>query len=130
MKAIGRAFAVGAGDMDHRRQAPLRMIERGEHTLDAVKREIDPLGMQRQQPRQHGVDGAGAGCALTSSPARAPASARRCGAGGRLGQQPAEIGDGRAQLMAMHHHVDHAVIAQIFGASGIRPAASRGWSAR
>ena len=33
----------------------------------------------------------------------------------RLRQQPAQSRDGRAQVVAMHHHVDHAVVAQIFG---------------
>ena len=44
----GRSLAVGAGDMDHRRQPPLRMIERGKEPLDAIERQIDALGMQRQ----------------------------------------------------------------------------------
>ena len=111
----GRAFAVGAGDMDHRRQPPLRMIERGQQPLDAVERQIDALGMQRQQPRQDGVDrrGVGAG-ALTSSRVRAPAARAARLARGRLGQEPAQLGDGRAQIVAMHHHIDHAVVAQIF----------------
>ena len=34
----------------------------------------------------------------------------------RLGQQPAQIGQRRAQLVAMHHHVHHAVLPEIFGA--------------
>ncbi len=34
----------------------------------------------------------------------------------RLGQQAAETGKRRAQIVAMHHHVDHAVLLQIFGA--------------
>jgi len=52
----GRALAVGAGNVNDRRQPPFRMIERGEQTLDPAKRQIDALGMQRQQPRQHGVE--------------------------------------------------------------------------
>ena len=52
----GRALAVGAGDMDDRRQLALGMAERGEHAPHAVERQIDPLGMQREQPRQNGVD--------------------------------------------------------------------------
>ncbi len=44
----GRALAVGAGDVDHRRQFALGMIECGEQPLDAVERQIDPLGMQRE----------------------------------------------------------------------------------
>ena len=48
----GRALAVGAGDVDDRRQPPLRMAERGEQPLDAAERQIDALGMQRQQARE------------------------------------------------------------------------------
>ena len=47
----GRALAVGAGDMDHRRQTAFGMTERREQALDAAERQIDPLRMQRQQPR-------------------------------------------------------------------------------
>ena len=36
------------------------------------------------------------------------------GARRRLGQQPAEAGDGRAQIAAVHHHVDHAVGQKVF----------------
>ena len=41
----GGAFAVGAGDMNNRRQTPLRMIERSQNELHAVEPEVDPLGM-------------------------------------------------------------------------------------
>src|SRR5436309_7300410 len=34
----------------------------------------------------------------------------------RLGQQPAQIRDGRPQMMAMDDHIDHAVLLEIFGA--------------
>src|SRR5580692_1718083 len=34
----------------------LRMVERSKNVLHAVEREVDPLGMQRQEPRQHGVE--------------------------------------------------------------------------
>ena len=44
----GRALAVGAGDMNHRRQMPLRMIERVEDARHPIEPEIDALGMQRQ----------------------------------------------------------------------------------
>ena len=52
----GRALAVGAGDMDDRRQPPLRMAERVEHAPHPVERQVDALGMQRQQPRHDGID--------------------------------------------------------------------------
>ena len=47
-KCDGRALAVGAGDVDRRRQPPLRMIERGEDARHAIEAEVDALGMQRQ----------------------------------------------------------------------------------
>ena len=119
----GRALAVGAGDMDHRRQMALRMIERGEDARHAIEPKVDALGMQREKPRQHGVDRRRARPLTrsrfgTSPEARALAPARESRlrrAGRRLGEEPAQSGDGGAQLVAMHDHVDHAVIAQIFG---------------
>jgi hypothetical protein len=42
--------------MDERRQVPLRMVECGKQALDAAERQIDALGMQRQQSRQDGAD--------------------------------------------------------------------------
>ncbi len=53
----GGALAVGAGDVDHRRQLAFGMIERGKQALHAIERQIDALGMQRGQPRDDGVDG-------------------------------------------------------------------------
>ena len=35
---------------------------------------------------------------------------------GRVGEQAAEPCDHRLQLMAMHHHIDHAVVAEILSA--------------
>ena len=52
----GRALAVGAGDMDHRRQPPLRIAERGQNAPHPLKRQIDALGMQLREPRDNGVD--------------------------------------------------------------------------
>ncbi len=74
----GRAFAVGAGDVDDRRQAPLRMIERGEKPLDAIERKIDALGMQRQEPRQHGVERRGLGLPIAHVTAGSGAGNARC----------------------------------------------------
>ena len=56
-----RTFAVGAGDMNQRRQLPLGMAERRQEPLDAIEREVDPLRMQRQQPRMNRADRGGAG---------------------------------------------------------------------
>ena len=50
-----RALAVGAGDMHHRRQAPLGMAERREQAFDAPERQIDRLRMQRLQPLKQRV---------------------------------------------------------------------------
>ena len=111
----GGAFAVGAGDMDERRQTPFGMTERREEALDALERQIDALGMQRQQPRVDGVD-----ADVSAGTRRGHAGAGRlkrgfAAAGRRLQQQPAKPGDGRAQIVAMHHHVDHAVGEQVLG---------------
>ncbi len=57
----GRALAVGPGHMDHRRQMPLRMAERRQQALDAIERQIDAFGMQRQQARLDGADRRSAG---------------------------------------------------------------------
>ena len=57
----GRTLAVGAGDMNHRRQLPLGMAERRQQPLDAIERQVDPLRMQRQQPRMNCADRDGAG---------------------------------------------------------------------
>src|SRR5262249_3430354 len=53
----GRALAVGPGDMECRRQPPLGMPERGEHAPHAIARPIDPVRMQRGEPRDGGLDG-------------------------------------------------------------------------
>ncbi len=53
----GRALAVGAGDMDDRRKIAFRMPDRREQPPNAIEREVDQLGMQRQEPRDDGIDG-------------------------------------------------------------------------
>ena len=55
-EGYGRALAIGAGNVDHRRQMPLRVIERVKDARHALEPEVDALGVQRQKPRQHGVD--------------------------------------------------------------------------
>ena len=52
-----RTFAVGAGDMDHRRQLALGVAELRQDARHPVKREIDQPGMQRLQPRDDVADG-------------------------------------------------------------------------
>ena len=51
----GRALAVGAGDVDHRRQAALGMAEVGHQRFDPVERQVDLARMQAEQPLQDGV---------------------------------------------------------------------------
>src|SRR5262249_42405169 len=52
----GRALAVGAGDMNHGREPPLRVAEPLQQLKHSIEREIDPLGMEREQPGNDGVD--------------------------------------------------------------------------
>ena len=47
----GRTLAVGAGDMDHRRQPAFGMAEPLQQPVHPLQIEIDALGMQRRQPR-------------------------------------------------------------------------------
>ena len=51
-----RTLAIGAGDVDHRRQLAFGMIEPIQQKLYAVEAEIDPLGMQRGQPRDQPIE--------------------------------------------------------------------------
>ena len=77
-----RTFAIGAGNVDQGRQAPFWIIESRKQSLDAAKRQVDALGMQRKQPRQDRVNGAGA--SLRSAHAEAGSGAGKlsscCGA--------------------------------------------------
>ncbi len=51
----GRSLAVGAGDVDHRRQAPFGMAEDGEQALDAAEGEVDDLGVEAGQAVEDAV---------------------------------------------------------------------------
>ena len=51
-----RTLAIGAGDVDHRRQLTFGMIEPLQQKLHAIEAEIDPLGMQRGQPRDQPIE--------------------------------------------------------------------------
>ena len=53
----GRALAVGASDMDRRRQLALGMAEVRENAPHPIERKIDPLRMQRGKPGDNGIDG-------------------------------------------------------------------------
>ena len=52
----GGTLAVGAGDVDDGRQPALRMAKLLQQSPDAIEREVDQLGMQRQEPRNDRVD--------------------------------------------------------------------------
>ena len=56
-----RAFAVGARDMDHRRQLGFRMIEPRQQAVHAIEAEIDALRMQGRQPRDQFTERPGIG---------------------------------------------------------------------
>ena len=153
-----RALAVGAGDMDDRRQAALRMAERGEQPRDAVERQVDQLRMQRGSRSSTmslvtgagGIGGASATrprCRSLRGGARAtgggvpapprhrhprwrPAAWRSPSAPERVAQQRDQPRQRVAQLGARHDHVDHAVLAADIRRAGSPPAASRGSSPR
>jgi hypothetical protein len=44
------ALAIGAGNMDHRRQPVLRIAQRVQQPPHAVERQVDDLGVQRHHP--------------------------------------------------------------------------------
>ena len=123
----GRALAVGAGDVDHRRQVPLGMAERGEQPLDAVERQVDALGMQRQRAARR-----------SRRPAASWRSAHACAGTGNCGSAP-----GAGALVSSR--TDRKASRAICGGAppcrpcrapadirraGSLPAVSRGWSAR
>ena len=49
------AFAIGARDMNHRRQFLFRVIQPLQDALHAIQAEINDLRMQREKPRQNGI---------------------------------------------------------------------------
>ena len=109
------------------------MAEQFQQALDAIEGEIDlALDAAPTAARplaSSGDDGLAAGAftrAARPAPTRradpiwaavaASARLRRGFQRRRFGQQAAQPRQRRAHLVAMHHHVDHAVVAQIFGA--------------
>src|SRR5579883_1643575 len=60
-KGAGRPLAIGAGDMDHRRQFQMRVAQIAQKAQHPVQRQVDLLGMQRQQARQHRIAAGGCG---------------------------------------------------------------------
>src|SRR4029077_6563805 len=51
-----RSLAVGAGDVDDRRDLSFRMIELLQQPMHPIEAEIDPARMQGRQPRDQIVD--------------------------------------------------------------------------
>ncbi len=68
-KGAGAALAIGAGDMDDRRQAAFRVAERREAMLQPAEAEVDQLRVQGMQAFDHRL-GTGHG-ALRPVPGRA-----------------------------------------------------------
>jgi len=56
-KGQGRALAIGAGDVDDRRQLVLRPAHRLADPEHALEIEVDALGVQGAQPFQRRVEG-------------------------------------------------------------------------
>ena len=54
-EGAGAALAVGAGDVDDRRQAPLGMIQPGKQGTKPVEAEIDQPGMQPLEAGERSV---------------------------------------------------------------------------
>ena len=105
----GGTLAVGAGDMDCRRQPPLGMTERGEDAPHSIERQIDPFRMQRREPRDGGLDGGHVFVISTRPPlerrvapahaAREPKDARQPAAGSG---NVSTGGFGRALVNSLH----------------------------
>ena len=121
MKAMVEPLPLVPGHVDRRRQAALGMAELGQQPLDAPERQIDGLRMQREKARDQrigGIHAARSFCMIRQ--AESDAHARRATESRRprrrLGEEPRQARDGRLQVVAMHHHVDHAVILQVLGA--------------
>ena len=55
-EGAGAALAVGAGDMDHRRQPKLGVVEQPQQPVQPDRAEVDHARIQRMQPLDHGAD--------------------------------------------------------------------------
>jgi len=105
----GRALAVGASDMDRRRQPPLGMPERGENAPHPIERQIDPFGMQRGEPRDGGLDGGHVFVISRRPPLERPAALAHAAREPKDARQPAAGsgnvstgGLGRALVNSLH----------------------------
>ncbi|MPL60817.1 hypothetical protein SDC9_06379 [bioreactor metagenome] len=141
---LGRALAVGAGDVDHRGKHVLGVAEGGKQALDPVEGEVDHLRVQCHQLCQDRVGGKG-----RLSRHRGPRNGRRPGAlppdprgicgkekgsglrevfdlarggqvagdgGGEAHQHAGDRDQLLAQFLAVGDAVEHAVVEQVFGA--------------
>ncbi len=124
----GRSLAVGAGDVDDRRQAPLGMPEPRQEHAHAVEREVDLARIERLEALEDRAGMVHPGSPARPRPARAgpaaapaPAPGRR--AAGRCGRSSrAACGDARRGRSSRGRGD--------IPPAGSLPAASRGWSAR
>ena len=87
---LGRAFAIGARDMDHGRQAVFRIAKGREEPVHAVERQVDDLGVQGHHAVEYGV---GPGHFLAEA-------GGTTGTGTGTGSAAAATGAGRSPLMA------------------------------
>ena len=67
-RRAGRAFAVGARDVEDRRQAAFGMAEPFQQRAHPVEREVDRLRVKAHQPFEDRVAGGRAHCAACASP--------------------------------------------------------------
>ena len=101
-----RALAVRARDVEHRRQAPLRIAETREQCADRLQPQPALRHRQGTKPIELGLD----------RRIVRPREIAHDASGGRLRFEIAEqVGQRVAQVAAMHDHVDHAVPVKIFG---------------
>ena len=114
-KGAGRTFAVRAGDVDDRRQFVFRMAERRKQPLDAIENEIDPFWMKSKQALKNGAARAGphSCCTARRGGVRRPRWRPIPRSGRLFHQQMHQAGKRLAQVVAVNHHVDHSVVAQI-----------------
>ncbi len=91
----GRALAVGAGDMHHRREAILRIAQLRHQPADAVEREVDRLRMQLRQAIEDRI-----GAQLFVAPGESLAGMARpgCGIGSTSAAGPGAISSLRMRL--------------------------------
>jgi hypothetical protein len=116
-----RSLPVGAGDMNDGSEARLRIPKPLQDSPHAIELEIDDLGMKRKQALQDGIarrhsEGFSVRRDRDQRGAAILGAIRSVEIGRRLHEQPSDSADRLAHVMAVHDHIDHAVLLQIFGA--------------